>query len=97
MTGNLTDQEIDLAEKKLLKLVQDESFNEEDNLKDLLTYVDQDGLYRLKTKIVRRDDTEDFRCPNILPSNHELVHRLIFDHHLLLHHARVQFVLAQLR
>ncbi|GFT38626.1 uncharacterized protein NPIL_43761 [Nephila pilipes] len=91
MTINLTVQEIDLAEKKLLKLVQDESFIEEDNLKGLLIYVDQDGLYRLKIKIIRIDDTEDFRCPIVLPSNHELVHRLIFDHHLLHSHAGVQF------
>ncbi|GFS88439.1 zinc finger protein GIS2 [Nephila pilipes] len=97
MTGNLTFQEIDLAEKKLLKLVQDESFNKEDNLKGLLTYVDQDRLYRLNTKIVRRDDTEAFRCLIVLPSNHELVHRLILDHHLLLSHAGVQFVLTHLR
>ncbi|GFS37275.1 integrase catalytic domain-containing protein [Nephila pilipes] len=52
---------------------------------------------RLKTKIVRRDDTEDFRCPIVLPFNHEPVHRLIFDHHLLLSHTRVQFVLTHLR
>ncbi|GFT79937.1 hypothetical protein NPIL_646971 [Nephila pilipes] len=60
----------------------DESFNEEDNLKGLLTYADEDGLNRLKPKIIRIYDTEDLRCPIVLPLNEELVHRLIFDQSL---------------
>ncbi|GFS98235.1 hypothetical protein NPIL_151271 [Nephila pilipes] len=62
MTGNLTVQKIDLAEKKLLKLVQDEPFNEEDNFKGLLTYdietvgvLDIDNL----SKINLRDGGQD--------------------------------------
>ncbi|GFS56910.1 uncharacterized protein NPIL_395561 [Nephila pilipes] len=80
-----------------LEIDEDESFNEEDNLKCLLTFVDQNGIYRLKTKIIRRDDTEDFRYPIVLSFNHKLVHRLLFDHHLLLSHAGVQFVLTHLQ
>ncbi|GFU35886.1 hypothetical protein NPIL_1541 [Nephila pilipes] len=74
MTRNLTAQEINLAEKNLLKIVQDKSFNKEDNLKGLLTYVDQDELHRLKTKIIKRDNTEDFKCSMVLPSSHKLVY-----------------------
>ncbi|GFT87441.1 hypothetical protein NPIL_184031 [Nephila pilipes] len=74
MTENLTAQEMDLAEEKLLKIFQNESFNEGEDFKGLLTYVDKDGLYRLKLKIIRRDDTEDFRRPIALSSNYELVH-----------------------
>ncbi|GFT87439.1 hypothetical protein NPIL_184032 [Nephila pilipes] len=72
MTENLTAQEMDLAEEKLLKIFQNESFNEGEDFKGLLTYVDKDGLYRLKLKIIRRDDTEDFRRPIALSSNYEL-------------------------
>ncbi|GFT78847.1 hypothetical protein NPIL_564271 [Nephila pilipes] len=38
-TESLTIQEIDLVENKLLKIVLDESFNKEDSLEGLLTYV----------------------------------------------------------
>jgi hypothetical protein len=97
--GELTVQEFENAERKLLKMVQEESFDTEDNpkLKSLCTFKDQDGLIRLKTKITRRNDEEDFKCPIVLPSEHKLVEMLIRQKHLQLSHAGVLTVLCEIR
>ncbi|XP_054717258.1 uncharacterized protein LOC129226652 [Uloborus diversus] len=97
LTGELTVNEIDVAEKKLWKIVQEETFLKNVKLKNLCTFVDQDGLIRLKTKIIRREDDEYFRCPILLPSDHKLVEYLIIDYHQRFSHAGVQFVICNIR
>ncbi|GFY42136.1 uncharacterized protein TNIN_261861 [Trichonephila inaurata madagascariensis] len=52
---------------------------------------------RLKTKIVRRKGDENFICPIILPSNHLLVERLIFENHTNQCHSEKQVVLSNIR
>ncbi|GFV85894.1 integrase catalytic domain-containing protein [Trichonephila clavipes] len=82
--GELTVNEIQIAEKKLLKLVQQKSFDDtvtQNKLKSLNSFTDNEGLMRLKTKIVRRKDDENFICPIVLSSRHLLVERLIFENH----------------
>ncbi|KAG8176690.1 hypothetical protein JTE90_018419 [Oedothorax gibbosus] len=83
LTGEPTALEIHAAEKNLLKLVQRESFTskEDKRLAALDVYEDEQGLLRLKTKVVFKRDTEDFRCPVILPSDHVVVKRLIRGEH----------------
>jgi hypothetical protein len=99
--GDLTVLEIKQAERRLLKIVQHEVFKDEEDtrvrLRTLDTFVDEEGLVRVKTKISWRKDEENFRSPVILPSDHELVKRLIRERHLLASHAGTQFVLNDLR
>ncbi|GFU49228.1 hypothetical protein TNCV_2675201 [Trichonephila clavipes] len=52
---------------------------------------------RLKTKIVRRKDDENFICPIVLPCNHMLGERLIFENHTNSCHSETQVVLSNLR
>lgn len=94
--GDLDAEEYRAAEKQVIKLVQFESFVNEHNekLKALSAYKDTDGIIRLKTKIVFRQDTEDFREPAVLPSNHKVVKRLIFSHHIKNSHAGTQILLG---
>ncbi|GFW07481.1 integrase catalytic domain-containing protein [Trichonephila clavipes] len=54
------------------------------------------GLIRLKTKISRRDDAENFISPLLLPSDHPLVERLIYERHLQSSHAGTQVVLTDI-
>ncbi|GFT75690.1 uncharacterized protein NPIL_348541 [Nephila pilipes] len=80
--GELSLDEIQIVEKKLLKLVQKDSFDDtvtQNKLKRINAFIDNKGLMRLKTKIVRRKDDENFRCPIALPSNNLLVERQIFE------------------
>ncbi|XP_035229954.1 uncharacterized protein LOC118201900 [Stegodyphus dumicola] len=83
----LSVEELDISEKKLLKIVQQEAFSSEEQLKGHFTFRDEEGIIRLKTKILKRHDDENFRCPIVLPSKHELVERMIQDYHLQLLHA----------
>ncbi|GFY63572.1 uncharacterized protein LOC103523277 [Trichonephila inaurata madagascariensis] len=50
-----------------------------------------------ETKTVRRKDDENFICPIVLPSNHLLVERLIFENHTNSSHSGTQVVLSNLR
>ncbi|XP_035215661.1 uncharacterized protein LOC118189206 [Stegodyphus dumicola] len=93
----LSVEELDIAEKKLLKIVQQEAFTNEERLKGHFTFTDEEGIVRLKTKILRRHDDENFRCPIVLPSKHELVERMIQDYHLQLLHAGTQVLLTNIR
>lgn len=94
----LTGADISVAEMKLLKIVQEESFGKEKQLiSGLRVKADQDGLLRVQTKLIQREDTEAFRMPVILPHCHPLVDMMIREEHLHHHHAGVQFLLSQLR
>ncbi|XP_035232635.1 uncharacterized protein LOC118204415, partial [Stegodyphus dumicola] len=96
----LSVQEIEAAEKRLFLIVQKESFQNESTkskLKTLCIFTDKEGLMRLKTKILRRDDTDYFVCPILLPSDHQIVEKLIFERHTVLSHAGVQIVLTDIR
>ncbi|XP_035224932.1 uncharacterized protein LOC118197523 [Stegodyphus dumicola] len=93
----LSVEELDIAEKKLVKIVQQEAFSSEEQLKGHFTFIDEEGIIRLKTKILRRHDGENFRCPIVLPFKHELVERMIHDYHLQLLNAGTQVLLTNIR
>ncbi|GFS48696.1 histone H3.3 [Trichonephila clavipes] len=100
VTSHLTDSELDAAEKVLVKTVQQEILkneNVESRLKTLCIFTDSNGLIRLKTKITRRDDAEDFISPLLLSSDHPLVERLIFKCPLQSSYAGTQVVLTDIR
>ena len=73
--------EIEQPERRLSKIVQHEAFEDEEDvcmrLRTLDTFKDEDGLVREKTKITWIKDEENFRNPVVLPSDHEMVKRLI--------------------
>lgn len=83
ISGNLSNEEIKKAEMTLMKLVQRETFSgsEDKRLKNLPVMIDSHGLLRFKTRILRREDTESFRFPIILPSQHSVVRLLIIQGH----------------
>ncbi|OXA50796.1 hypothetical protein Fcan01_14320 [Folsomia candida] len=66
----LTGADISVAEMKLLKIVQEESFGKEKQLiSGLRVKADQDGLLRVQTKLIQREDTEAFRMPQLNGTN----------------------------
>ncbi|XP_055947158.1 uncharacterized protein LOC129980799 [Argiope bruennichi] len=87
------------TEKLLIKMVQEDCFVEErDNkLKTLGVFKDQSGILRLKTKLTFRQDSEEFKTPAILPSDHEVVKRLIRYYHEKNAHAGTQILINILR
>ncbi|GFT00645.1 hypothetical protein NPIL_196831 [Nephila pilipes] len=55
------------------------------------------GIIRAKIKIVHREDSENFRCPDILPSYYPVVQRLIYETYLENQQAKVSILMAHLR
>lgn len=47
-------------------------------------------LWRVETKLLKREDTKDFRQPILLPRDHISVKRLIEREHLKMHHCDSQ-------
>jgi len=99
--GELTVPEIDEADRRLLKIVQQEVFEDEEDacvrLRTLDTFRDEESFVRVKIKITWRKDEENFWSPLVLLSDHELVKRLIRERHLQASHAGTQFLLNDLR
>ncbi|XP_035211138.1 uncharacterized protein LOC118185414 [Stegodyphus dumicola] len=62
--GELNTTEFRDAELKILRMIQKESLDlEHDRLKTLQVFKDDRGIYRVKTKIIYRKDSEDFLKP----------------------------------
>ncbi|XP_035227536.1 uncharacterized protein LOC118199725 [Stegodyphus dumicola] len=79
-------------------MIQKESLDlEHDRLKTLQVFKDDRGIYRVKTKIIYRKDSEDFLKPVVLSSKHKVVKRLIFSVHVKNCHAGSQILLNLLR
>ncbi|GBM98590.1 hypothetical protein AVEN_215100-1 [Araneus ventricosus] len=80
-------------------LIQKESFKDvnDDKLKKLRPIIDCNGLIRAKTNISNRDDTNDFKFPIILPSDHTVVKLLIMNAHNDLLHAGTSMLMSHLR
>nr|GFS82912.1 integrase catalytic domain-containing protein [Nephila pilipes] len=91
-TGELSKEELKKAELKILKKVQEDSFQGEkvQRLKSLPTFIDADGILRIKTKLLMREDDENFKVPIVLPSDHHVVKSLILSKHQDLGHPGVQ-------
>lgn len=70
---------IERAEIAPMGLIQKESFQglEDERIHKHRPILDGNGVIRVKTNIVFRYDTKDFRYPLILPSNHMVVKLLI--------------------
>jgi hypothetical protein len=87
--GELSVDEISVAEKVLVRMVQREVFTSDkiSRLKSLQVFEDKEGILRVKTKIVEWDDVQNFKYPVLMPSDHKLVALLIQEHHFRLVHA----------
>ncbi|XP_008484093.2 uncharacterized protein LOC103520770 [Diaphorina citri] len=94
--GELTAEEYQEAEKRLLVLAQRESLNE-DKVSSLVRFIDSDGITRIKTKVSNLADTKDFCYPIVLLGEHELTRKLIMTTHTQNCHAGLQTLLAMLR
>lgn len=97
---DLTWSEFDSAEKCVIRLVQDEGFPQSVNdskLSTLCPFIDDDGILRIQTKISDRKDEVNFRFRYVLPSQHDVVNRLIMSEHLRNSHAGVQCLMSTLR
>jgi hypothetical protein len=90
--------ELNFAENLVFRLVQEESFDgiEDKHLVTLHPFEDN-GLIRMKTKLILRQDSFNFSCPIVLPSEHTVVKRVIWDKHVRHCHAGVQLLLCLLR
>ncbi|XP_054721262.1 uncharacterized protein LOC129231039 [Uloborus diversus] len=96
---NLSVLEREKAEKTLYRLIQEDSFTgiTDPSIRTLRPIKTEEGILRAKSNVAQRDDKEDFRYPIILPSNHPVVHRLIFEKHVEMQHAGITILMAQLR
>ncbi|GBO33318.1 hypothetical protein AVEN_204081-1 [Araneus ventricosus] len=98
-SGELPKEEIKRAELKILKKIQEDTFHNENtqHLKPLATFIDADGILRVKTKLTMREEDDNFKVPIVLPSDHHVVKSLILYKHQELGHPGVQFLMVALR
>ena len=92
-------EEILFAEKCVIRYVQKESFAgpQDERIFHLCPYTDNEGIIRLRTKVVERTDLGDFGIPAILPSSHPVVEMLVLRAHEKACHVGVQGLLSLLR
>ena len=96
--SELSTEEKEEAEKVLWSRIQLESFGDVTNsVKGLNVMKDDQGLLRVRTKLLDREDEFSFKYPILLPSKHHVVNSLIRDCHLKNCHAGLQTVGSILR
>lgn len=96
-SGPLTLEEKQEAELKLIQGIQYESFPDPDQIRGLRVITDQAGSLRLKTKLIYREDFNNFKWPLLLPQKHPLVYKLIAERHQEKCHAGVGYLMCNLR
>ncbi|OXA55097.1 hypothetical protein Fcan01_10291 [Folsomia candida] len=96
---DLSQKEVDRAERKWFLRTQQDAFSKEKSavIAGLKTEKDEDGVIRVKTKLLFRQDTEYFRRPVLLPNSHPLVEQLIAEVHRSNGHGGAQFLMGRLR
>ena len=89
---------MELAKKWIMKLIQKMAFSgvDDQHIKLLHAFVDNEGLFQIHTKITLREDSEDFRSPMVLPANHSVVLAMIHEIHLRSCHAGVLVIASTL-
>ncbi|GFW09337.1 putative RNA-directed DNA polymerase from transposon X-element [Trichonephila clavipes] len=95
--GDLTIQEIEHAEKTLIKIVQAKFFPSENSFPNMNVITDEEGIKRVKTRITERSDHPEFIYPIILPGECLFTQRLIEYYHRQNCHAGTQILLGILR
>jgi hypothetical protein len=99
MEKTLQYKEILLAEKCIIRYVQEEFFAglQDERIACLDPFLDEEGIIRLRTRIVERADVGDFAISAVLPSRHPIVERLVLNAHVKSCHVGVQGLLSLLR
>ncbi|OXA64746.1 Pro-Pol polyprotein [Folsomia candida] len=98
IVGELEQREIEEAETFMFHKIQEESFPLNQNVVENLQVVrGEDDLLRIKTKITNMPESESFRKPVLLPSNHPVVWHLIRSEHILNMHAGLSITMSKLR
>ncbi|OXA37719.1 uncharacterized protein LOC110862271 [Folsomia candida] len=96
--SRLSPSELKVAEYQSLHNIQQECLRSDvGELSKKLSVVEKNGLLCVKTRLLNKENTDCFRCPVILPSDHYLVKMMITDLHKLYSHPGVQFLLCKLR
>ncbi|UYV78538.1 hypothetical protein LAZ67_16001935 [Cordylochernes scorpioides] len=94
----ISQEELDSAEKSLVKIIQSESIGEKDpKMKQLHAFQDKEGLWRVKTRIVNRNDDELFRLPILIPRNHPVTELIVKSVHEKMYHCGAQTLRSVLR
>lgn len=92
----LSDEEKAVAEKKIMRIIQEEAFPT-GNVEGFQLHRDEDGLLRVKTRIIMRKDKFNFRYPVLLPRKHPFVTKLIQDVHVRNCHVGINTLMTMLR
>lgn len=96
--GTFSAKELDVAEKRILTMIQNETFKHNDaDLKRIELFIDEENILRVKTKLLLRDDDNMFKAPAILPEKHPVVIALIEYYHRKFYHAGTQTIMSILR
>lgn len=77
--------------------MQNESFKELTLKNKMQIFTDENNLLRVKSKLTLMNDTEDFKYPILLPSNHRMVVKLISEKHSFHFHAGINALVSILR
>ncbi|GFU33475.1 integrase_H2C2 domain-containing protein [Nephila pilipes] len=96
LRGNLFYEEFKKAENLGFKSMQLRSFQDEKFLAKMQAFKDEEGLLRIRTKLVDSDEKEDFKFPVLLPAN-DVVVKLIREEHKKAMHAGSYILLARLK
>ncbi|GFT93058.1 putative RNA-directed DNA polymerase from transposon X-element [Trichonephila clavipes] len=91
----LSTSEIEKAENTLISTVQKEYFPENNNIPRIKTFVDNEGLIRVKTRITERKGDFNFLSPILLPNDCILTRRLIEYYRRKNFHAGTQICLSR--
>ncbi|UYV74943.1 hypothetical protein LAZ67_12001873 [Cordylochernes scorpioides] len=96
--GPITMEEMTLAEERVIRLVQQCSFEgvKDKKFKNLRVYEDESGLLRVKCRFVPVEKVDAHSYPMVMPSN-GVTGQLIWSYHRLMCHAGVQSLHANLR
>jgi hypothetical protein len=95
--GELTVEEVQSAETHIFKLVQSQAFPQAGEVINRIRVVKLEGVIRVNTKLINRQDHRSFRLSILLPSNHPVTEQLIRYFHQVWCHLGVQFLMCKLR
>ncbi|GBM79751.1 hypothetical protein AVEN_164489-1 [Araneus ventricosus] len=95
--SELSQSEIEYSEKKLIRLVQSYYFSNAKSSNFIETFLDNEGILRVKTKIINRNDDRSFLYPILLPEKCEFTKLLIRTVHRKNCHAGIQMMQCLLR
>lgn len=95
--SDITNDEYINAENSLIRLLQKEEFTQKCLPKNLNTFMDDEGVIRVKTRLELSHEDKKFVNPVLLPGRNEIIQRLVRQRHEKLNHAGTQLLMSNLR